>query len=406
MCISEKELGEYEVKLKNKIKVACNKSKKDFIINLEDDFLQKKKLNLVELINDPFHGKGGFMPAKIKDKIKIRIGLNENLAFPEDVMKKLVREAAEKIDPRIYPEDYCDSLCELIATEHSLNSNQVVVANGGDKIIDLMVRLTLKAGYSGIVLQPTYPMYEHAIKVQGADMKELFLTPPPDYDLNPDYILENIAPKKDRLLFLCSPNNPSGNQFDEKKLRQIISEFPGIVALDETYANFGRYSLIPVLKDYPNLIIMRSMSKLFGLAGIRVGYALADEFLISRIQELLPAFNVNAFSIELAKLVMKQKDLLKKLITDITTERDFLYNELLKINDIIPYKSFTNFILFRFKKGKAAEIQQRILKEKGILLRNMSSMPMCENCLRVSVTTRENDLIFLKALKEMLKEKY
>ncbi|TET32402.1 MAG: histidinol-phosphate aminotransferase family protein [Candidatus Heimdallarchaeota archaeon] len=364
--------------------------------------MTEKENNLDQLINDPFKGKSGFMPAKIKDEIKVRIGLNENLAFPEELMKKLIKEVAERVDPRIYPEDYCDSLCNLIASDYDLLPNQVVIGNGGDKIIDLMVRLTIKAGFSAAIIAPTYPMYEHAIKVQGGDVTELYLTDAPEYDLDPDYILSNITPKKDRLLFLCSPNNPTGNQFDEHKLRKIIAEFPGIVALDETYTDFGGYSLVNALKDYPNLIIMKSMSKFHGMAGMRLGFALADEFLISRLKELLPAFNVNIASLELAKLVLQEKEALSKIVSNIVSEREIVYKRLEAIDGIIPYKSFTNFIMFRLDGMDAAEIQQKLLKEKGVLVRNMSAIPKCENSLRMSITTKENNLAFLNALEETI----
>ncbi|MHA1221223.1 MAG: hypothetical protein ACTSQB_05775, partial [Candidatus Heimdallarchaeota archaeon] len=107
-----------------------------------------KEEKLASLIRDPFKGKGGFMPAKIKEKVTVRAGLNENLAFPEELIKRLILQVAKTIDPRIYPEDYCKSLCEVIAQDNQINANQVVIGNGGDKIIDLMVRLTIKAGSS------------------------------------------------------------------------------------------------------------------------------------------------------------------------------------------------------------------------------------------------------------------
>ncbi|MHA1243230.1 MAG: pyridoxal phosphate-dependent aminotransferase [Candidatus Heimdallarchaeota archaeon] len=364
--------------------------------------MTKKDIDLESMVNDPFKGKGGFMPAKIKEKVTVRIGLNENLAFPEELIKDLVSQVAQTVDPRVYPEDYCDSLCNLIASDLSLNPNQVVVGNGGDKIIDLMVRLTIKAGYSATVIYPTYPMYEHAVKVQGGDVTELLLTPEPEYDLDPDYILSNITPGKDKLLFLCSPNNPTGNQFDESKLRKLISEFPGIVALDETYTDFGTFSLASSLDEYPNLIIMKSMSKFHGMAGMRLGYALANEFLISRLKELLPAFNVNIMSLELAKKVIQEKEALALIVKTIVDGRTQVFNELAKIDGIKPYESYTNFILFKVENQKAADLQQRLLKEKGVLVRNMSAMPLCDNTLRVSITTPENNKKFLDALKEVI----
>jgi histidinol-phosphate aminotransferase len=364
--------------------------------------LTKRIIDLADMINDPFKGKGGFMPDKIKEKITVRVGLNENLAFPEEKIKELMLKIAQNIDPRIYPEDYCDSLCDLIAKNNNLNSKQVIIGNGGDKIIDLMVRLTIKSGYNAVIINPTYPMYEHAIKVQGGDVTELFLTPGPEFDLDPDYILENITPKKDRLLFLCSPNNPTGNQFEKTKLERLISGFSGIVALDETYSDFGEYSMKQNLIKYPNLIIMKSMSKFHGMAGMRVGFALANEFLIKRLKELLPAFNVNIASLELAKLVIKEKKILNQIVEDIRIGRDYIFEELSKLSLVTPYKSFTNFILFKINIGSAKDIQQKLLKEKGILVRNMSKMPLCNNCLRVSVTTKENNEAFVEAIKDVI----
>ncbi|NHJ38699.1 MAG: aminotransferase class I/II-fold pyridoxal phosphate-dependent enzyme [Asgard group archaeon] len=364
-----------------------------------------RKINgLSNRINDPFKGKKGFMPEKIKEKIIIRSGLNENLVFPEKKMKELMKIVAEKIDPRIYPEDYSDSLCNVIAKEYNLDYNQIAVGNGGDKVIDLMVRLTIKSGFNAVIINPTYPMFEHAVKVQGGGMTEFLLSSAPEFDINPDYILNNISPNDDRVLFLCSPNNPTGNQFEINKIKKIINEFPGIVALDETYSDFGNYSMVSYLEEFPNLIIMKSFSKFYALAGMRIGFAFADKMLIDRIKELQPAFNVNIASIELAKLVMQEKIILKQMLYDILSGREYLFNELSKIPEITPYKSFTNFILFKIDEVKADNIQMILLKEYGILVRNMSAMPLCENSLRVSVTTHENNEKFIKALVNIMKK--
>jgi histidinol-phosphate aminotransferase len=361
----------------------------------------KENQDLASMINDPFQGKGGFMPAKIKEKIAVRVGLNENLAFPEDKIKEMLLKIAKTIDPRVYPEDYCDSLCQMLASENKLDENQIIIGNGGDKIIDLMVRLTIKSGFNAVIINPTYPMYEHAVKVQGGGMTEFLLTPEPDFDLDPNYILENITPGKDRLLFLCSPNNPTGNQCEKGKIEQLITGFPGIVALDETYTDFGSFSFVDDLAKFPNLIIMKSMSKFHGMAGMRVGYAFASEFLIGRLKEMLPAFNVNIVSLELAKLVIQEKEILKQIVNDIVSGRDYIHKELVMISEITPYKSYTNFILFKVNTGNAGEVQKRLLKEKGVMVRDMSAMPLCDNCLRVSVTTKKNNQAFIEAIKEI-----
>ncbi|MHA1212099.1 MAG: aminotransferase class I/II-fold pyridoxal phosphate-dependent enzyme, partial [Candidatus Heimdallarchaeota archaeon] len=121
-----------------------------------------------------------------------------------------------------------------------------------------------------------------------------------------------------------------------------------------------------------------------------------------RIKELHPAFNVNAASLELAKLVMQQKEALHDIVTNIVLEREIVFNELHNLNKITPYQSFTNFIMFKVAEGKAAKVQQSLLKEKGILIRNMSAMPLCEDCLRVTITTQKNNQEFISALKEII----
>ena len=168
--------------------------------------------------------------------------------------------------------------------------------------------------------------------------------------------------------------------------------------------DFGGYSIVDSLQQFPNLIIMKSMSKFPGMAGMRLGYALADEFLIARLKELLPAFNVNIASLELAKLVIQEKVALKNIVENIISERDTIYDRLTKLNGITPYKSFTNFIMFKIDDHSAADIQKALLKEKGVLVRNMSAMPLCENCLRVSITTEENNNVFLQSLEEIMQK--
>jgi histidinol-phosphate aminotransferase len=363
---------------------------------------KKHDKTIQKIIRDPFKGKSGFMPDKIKTTVNVRVGLNENLAFPEGLMRKLLLEVAQEIDPRIYPEDYCDSLALLLAEENNLAQEQIIIANGGDKIIDLAVRLTIQAGDTAVIVQPTYPMYEHAIRVQGGEIKELFLTGQPSFELEPDNILPNIDSNKDKLLFLCSPNNPTGNQFSKEKLIQIIDNFPGIVALDETYSRFGDYSMSNELDNHPNLLLLNSLSKFYGLAGMRIGFAMAHKKIISRMKEMLPAFNVNIASLELAKKVILQKKVLTKMFNEILSERKKMYHQMLKMSEIIPYQSMTNFILFQVKSYPADVIQKELLEQEGVLVRNMSNMPLCENTLRFTITTPENNTQFLKSLQKIL----
>lgn len=369
--------------------------------------IKRKKSKLSDdqirsLLNDPFQGKGGYKPQTIIEKPELKAAANENLVFPKGIIKQAMQRAIEKVDPRVYPESYSESLCSKLGEKYGISPIRVVVANGGDTIIDTIVRMTVKKGYSAVIIAPTFSMYEHAIRVQGGEINQLFLSPAPDFKLDLENILANINPEKDRLMFLCSPNNPTGNQFDERTVKKLIEEFPGIVALDEAYASFGRYSLASSLDDFPNLLIIKTFSKAFGLAGLRIGYSLSSELLATRMKEILPTYNVNSIAIEVAKQLLAQEDQITPLFKRIINERERVFRELKKIPGIVPFKSDANFILFKTTNYTANELHQKFSKER-ILLRKQTTTPLCKQCLRVTITTRENNNFFLNTLKKIIK---
>ncbi|MBD3190970.1 MAG: histidinol-phosphate transaminase [Candidatus Heimdallarchaeota archaeon] len=356
------------------------------------------------LLNDPFQGKGGYKPQKITKKPELKVATNENLVFPKGIIKQAMQRAIEKIDPRVYPESYSESLCSKLGEKYGISPIRVVVANGGDTIIDTIVRMTVKKGYSAVIIAPTFSMYEHAIRVQGGEINQMFLSPAPDFKLNLNDILANIHPRKDRLMFLCSPNNPTGNQFDKRMVIKLIAEFPGIVALDEAYASFGRYSMVSSLDEFPNLLIMKTFSKAFGLAGLRIGYSLSSELLATRMKEILPIYNVNSIAIEVAKELLDREDQINPVFNEIITERERVFGELEQIPGIMPFKSDANFILFKTINYTARELHQE-LSTKGILLRKQTDAPLCGQCLRVTITTKENNNFFLETLEKIINTK-
>jgi histidinol-phosphate aminotransferase len=218
-----------------------------------------------------------------------------------------------------------------------------------------------------------------------------------EFDLDMDRMMEATRRLKPGIVFLSSPNNPTGNSFSEDRIIHIIRNAPGIVVVDEAYQQFSaRPSFIPKLKRYRNLVVLRTLSKI-GLAALRVGFMVADPALINEVNKVRLPFNVNALSQAAAVRTLEDRKRINEFIKKIRSERKRLMKEIKKIEGIKPYPSDANFILFRAADG--ASLHRRLL-EKGVLVRNMSGT--LKDCLRVTVgAPRENDL-FLKMMNQLL----
>jgi histidinol-phosphate aminotransferase len=219
-----------------------------------------------------------------------------------------------------------------------------------------------------------------------------------EFDLDMKRIIAEIRAEKPTIIFLSSPNNPTGNCFSSEKILKIIeaTSSRSLVVVDEAYQPFASdRGFIPMLADYENLIIMRTLSKI-GLAGLRVGFLIAGEEIIREVNKVRLPFNLNSFSQAVALEVMKKKALLRRNIQSIVSERKRLFKALLTMRDIMPYPSEANFILFRVRNPEA--VYQGLLK-KGILVRNMKGV--IDGCLRVTVGTPDENRIFLKSLHEV-----
>ena len=327
----------------------------------------------------------------------MNISINENFIYPANVLKNKLKEVIKEIDLRMYPEPYAESLMEKLAVEMKLNANQFVVGNGSDTIIDILVRAEISQNNNAIIVSPTFSMYEKAVQLRNGGIKKILLSPPPDYDIDPNLILSQVENKQDSVLFLCSPNNPTGKQYCKEKIQKIIEEFEGIVALDEAYVGFGQHSFVEEINKYPNLIILRTFSKEYGLAGIRIGYCISTEQQAEKMRGILPPFNVNTIAIELAKKLLKERSILEKTNNYIRKERKRVYQRLSQLDGIIPYPSEANFIMFKTTRLDSTTLYTN-LTSKGIIIRNLENYPLCEDCLRVTIAHKEMNEHFLAEL--------
>lgn len=287
-----------------------------------------------------------------------------------------------------YPDPHQKALKAKIAGIKGIDTGQLFLGNGSDEAIDLVYRVFCVPGESNAVsIAPSYGMYEVAAAMNDVDFRKVRLKG--DFSMDPEAML-SAADQKTRLMFICSPNNPTGNSFPEEQIEDILERFGGMVVLDEAYIDFSvRPSLVSLISRYPNLIVLQTLSKAWGMAGLRIGLAMADPAVIGLMSKVKYPYNINvvAQKMALAKLDTKAKD---NAVAQIVGQRFRLEKELVKCQEVKGvYSSDANFLLVRF--DNPDEVYERLLSG-GVIVRNRSRVPGCEGCLRVTVgTPAEND---------------
>lgn len=287
-----------------------------------------------------------------------------------------------------YPDPHQKALKAKIAGIKGIDTGQLFLGNGSDEAIDLVYRVFCVPGKSNAVsIAPSYGMYEVAAAMNDVEFRKVRLKG--DFSMDPEAML-SAADQKTRLMFICSPNNPTGNSFPEEQIKDILERFGGMVVLDEAYIDFSvRPSLVSLISRYPNLIVLQTLSKAWGMAGLRIGLAMADPAVIGLMSKVKYPYNINvvAQKMALAKLDAKAKD---NAVAQIVGQRFRLEKELVKCQEVKGvYSSDANFLLVRF--DNPDEVYERLLSG-GVIVRNRSRVPGCEGCLRVTVgTPAEND---------------
>jgi histidinol-phosphate aminotransferase len=302
-----------------------------------------------------------------------------------------------------YPDPYQRKLRAAVGKLRGLDPDQVFTGNGSDEAIDLIIRLFCEAGKHRILCTPpTYGMYKVSARIHDIEVDDAPLHP--DFGLNPTAIINAISPQT-RVLFLCSPNNPTGNQMSEADLVYICTHAPCIVVIDEAYIDFApSQSMTKALAEFPNLIVLQTLSKSFGLAGIRLGIALASKEIIAYFDKIKAPYNVNSLTAKVALSALLQPEIMQAKVQETLQERDYVIKrlELLKqqlvdspiaLGTIFP--SQANFVLFQI--DQALRIQEALAEQK-VILRYRGNELHCENSLRLSIGSRSENNAFFEAL--------
>jgi histidinol-phosphate aminotransferase len=301
-----------------------------------------------------------------------------------------------------YPDPLQWKVKEKLAPIKKVRPEQIFLGNGSDEAIDLVIRAFCEPGRDSILItDPTYGMYAVCADVNAVNVQRVTLTT--DFDLDLDKIWKTIDPTT-KVIFLCSPNNPTGNLLNNDKIKEVMQKFRGLVVIDEAYIDFtSSKSFAEALDEYPNLIVLQTFSKAWGLAGLRLGMAFASRDIINILNKIKYPYNVNIQTQDLALKTLSFQRQKEQWVVEIIEQRKRMETELsmLPITKNV-YHSDSNFLLVQV--NEAVKTCQ-FLMNRGIIVRDRSNVTLCKDCLRITIGTPAENIRLLKALKEMKSEK-
>ena len=297
-----------------------------------------------------------------------------------------------------YPDPLQNQVKQKLTEIHKISQEQMLLGNGSDEVLDLIFRAFCEPNNDNIItLPPTYGMYQVLAEVNAIEVKEVLLNN--NFQPDVDTIL-NAVNANTKLLFLCSPNNPTGNSFSEEAVLTLLDKFKGLIVIDEAYIDFSKQqSWLKRLEEFPNLIITQTLSKAYGMAGIRLGICYASKEIISILNRIKPPYNVNQLTQQ--KAISRLSDLkqIRHQIADILVERERLSDALKDISCVKTiYPSDANFILI--KVDDATKRYNQLL-EQNIVIRNRSKQHLCDNCLRLTIGTPIENKKLIEAFKSL-----
>lgn len=300
-----------------------------------------------------------------------------------------------------YPDPHQVKVKDALSKVKNIAAENIFLGNGSDECIDLLYRCFCNPGEDNIIIcPPTYGMYEVSANINDVEIRRAPLLP--DFQLDLVH-LENLADENTKLIWICSPNNPTGNSMDREDVETVLNNFNGLVVVDEAYINFSRQkSFIQELKDYPNLVVLQTFSKAWGLAGLRLGMAFASEEIIEVLNRVKPPYNVNQVTQELALKALEEVGQVNDMIKELVQMRAALKGVFEKLPFVQKvYSSDANFLLVKVDDAKAL---YNYLLSRGIVVRDRSNVKLCDNCLRITIGTEEENTELVEAMADYFVE--
>lgn len=298
-----------------------------------------------------------------------------------------------------YPDPKSSDLRARVSALLGIKSGNIFFGNGSDEAIDLIIRASCDSGKDAILaISPSYGMYEVCAAIQGVRIDKVLLEE--DFSLSSAKLLKAVK-QNHKIVFLCSPNNPTGNILEKEEVENVLQNFSGVVVVDEAYIDFSDSpGLVDLIDRYPNLILLRTFSKAWGLAGVRCGMAISNEEIVNVLMKIKYPYNLNTLTQNRVAEALDQAKILSVQLDSIIREREILIKSLRDIPTILNvYDSQANFVLIRV--DDPDNVYQRLL-DKGLVVRNRNKQDLCSGCLRITIGTVEENRRFIESLKEIL----
>lgn len=331
-------------------------------------------------------------------RASVKLNQNENpWDVPPRIKDEVLRRCAARKWSR-YPDFIPTTLHELLAAFAGWQPDGVIAGNGSNELIQALLMVTMAPGKRVLISEPTFALYRQIATVLGGEVVSVPLTPDLQYDSAA--LLRTVESQQPDVTIICSPNNPTGCVVDDDALRALLKASRGLVAIDEAYHEFAERSVVPLLREHANLIVLRTFSKAMAFAGLRVGYLLGAPELVNEIRKAVLPYNLNVLSQIAAEVAIEYYDSeLRPLVQQIISERRRLFEELSKIDGVGPVSSQGNFMVV-----KSAADPRRLFTDllaRDVLVRDVSGYPMLRDYFRFNVGTEEENDRFLAAMREI-----
>ena len=331
-------------------------------------------------------------------RASVKLNQNEN---PWNAPARIRQETLRRLEKRTwsrYPDFVPESLHARLAEFSGWRADGIIAGNGSNELIQALLMVTVGAGKRVLISEPTFALYRQLSTVLGGEVISVNLNPELSYDANA--LQETVSGLQPDVTIVCSPNNPTGCVLSDQALSTLLKSTSGIVVIDEAYHEFAGHSVVPLLRDHENLVVLRTFSKAMAMAALRVGYLLAAPELAAEIGKAVLPYNLNAVSQTAAEVAVElYEDELRPLVRKIIAERERLYGELSRIAGLTPVRSLANFMVVRSRIDPRVIFPELI--ERDILIRDVSGYPMLKDYFRVSVGTPEENDLLLRALHEV-----
>jgi histidinol-phosphate aminotransferase len=330
--------------------------------------------------------------------VPVKLDQNENTLGCLEVVRRELIASLETAPLNRYPTPGQPEILEMLSNANDWPEAGILVGNGSDELLHDLALGFLEAGRTSVAPTPSFFVYAYTTRLMGAECIEVSLTPGMEYDL--DRLLDAIEAHHPTVVYLCSPNNPTGSVLAPEAIEAVLDRAPGIVALDEAYWEFASWNGRRLLDSFPNLAIFRTFSKAFAMAGIRLGYVLTAPAVAAELRKVQQPYPLNRLSQEAARATLRHADLARERAGEIARTRDGLYRRLAALAGVEVFPSRANFLLFRTRLGARRTFEG--LVERGVLVRDVSGHPLLREMLRVGVGTPEENETFFRALHETL----